>query len=220
MSLTAMGMGAVGAGLGAAAGATSPTPLTFDYKKRGIDFLTGYHGERKGAFQPTLDAMLAQSQGQGLTMRAAERAKLSAGEIARLRASQTGMHRGINLRGIGRGQGVGGGMQEAAHLKASIAGLNAERGMMGQIASADIGKRLDRQQRAMGMATDLFSQETGKENAAIGAQFQSEQDKRMAGSRLHRTLGGAAQGWGASGQAQAAAPPNDGTSWWRTMARG
>lgn len=215
----AMALGLIGAGLGAAAGATAPRPPIFDYKKEGMRWLTGSMEDRIKDFDPIKQEMIRQSLGKGLMLGGAERARMAASEIARLRGLTLGTHQGINERSLARGQGAGSGMTEAAHLKADIAGLNAERGLLGQIAASEAGQRIARQQNAMGMATDLFQSDQGKENAAIGAQWQSKVDRTMAGTPLHNALAGAAGGFSSMGPSMGAFA-QQGHPWWGTMARG
>lgn len=210
MGFGMMGLGAVVGGLG---GLLKPKIPKFDYKDEGMKFLTGYHDDRIAKFKPVLDKMHGWAQGKGLTMSAAERAKLAAGSIARTYGALKGVKQNINERNIGAGGAAhAGGMAQASHLKADLEGLNAERNIHGQIAAQDIGKRMDRQMAAANQLTNLYQQDTGKENALIGQQFQNKVDRKMGNNTLYNTVAGAAGGMGAMAPAQAAR--------WDFLARG
>jgi hypothetical protein len=189
---------AAGAIIGGLGGLMKPKIPTFDYKKEGMQFLTGYHPERMARFKPVLDKMHGWAAGKGLTMSNAERAKLAGGAIARTYAALKGAKQNINERNIGSGGAAhAGGMAQASHLKADLEGVNAERNIHGQIAAQDIGKRVDRQMAAANNLANMYQQDTGKENALIGQQFQNKVDRKMGNNRLYNTLAGAAGGMGA-----------------------
>ena len=108
--------GLAGGILGGLTGATAPKPRIFDYKKAGVKFLTGSADDRIKQFSPIKDLLVSRAMGKGLVSSAAERAKLAAGEIARLKAGTKTIQQGINQRSLSRGHGAGSGMTEAAHL--------------------------------------------------------------------------------------------------------
>lgn len=190
----------LGAGLGAIGGAIKPKVPTFDYKKEGMKFLTGYADDRLKRFQPVLDTMHGWASGKGLTMSAAERSKLAAGAIARTYGALKGVKQNINERMIGAGGAAhAGGMGQAQHLKADLEGLNAERNIHGDIAAQDIGKRVDRQMAAANQLTNLYNQDQASENRMIGQQFQNRVDRKLNNNRAYNMFMGAAGGAGGLG---------------------
>jgi len=188
-----------GAIIGGVAGATSPMARAFDYKKAGLNFITGYTQDRLKDMQPIYQNMKNWALGKGLLLSGAQRATLAAGSLARLAKGTDNIVTGIKERMIGRGAGAGDGMGEAGILQARMAGLNAQRDLLGQVEGQEIGALKGRQQSAAQNVMGLAERDQAAENDLAAKSWASKEAVRMQGNRTQRILGGVWQGWSSGG---------------------
>lgn len=188
-------MGWIGAAVGGLLGATAPRTPIYDWKEKGVKFITGDNEQRQQDFKPVWQKMRDMAMGKGLVSSGAERAVQAASHIARLYGAFQGVQKGIQGRSYARGHGGGSGMTEASHLKAAMGQLGNERDIHGQIAASEAGKRIDRQQSAMGAVAKIAQADTAGENAQIRAQYDSEKERTLQGKPWQRGLAGAYEGF-------------------------
>lgn len=200
MPLGMLGASLIGTGLGAAAGAMSPTPPKRDYKDLGVGFLTGYHDERQSKYgDPLLGQLLGQALGgKGNYLSTQEIQTLLSPQLSAIDRNVGVAKQNMQERGLAQGHGPGSGMGAAGALQADLAGLDARRKAVGQVQGANVQQAKKLQSQAQGRLLNQLSLDSGAENAQIGQDWQAMRDRRMAGSRLYRGLLGGAAGFGAS----------------------
>ena len=187
-------MGWIGAAVGGLLGATAPRTPIYDWKEKGVKFITGDNAQRQEDFKPIWQKVRDMAMGKGLVMSGAERALQAASHISRMYGAYQGIQKGIQGRSYGRGHGGGSGMTEAAHLQAGMNALGNERDIHGKIAASEASKRHDRQQSAIGATAKIAQADTAAENQQIGMQYASEKERTLQGKPWQRGLAGAYEG--------------------------